>query len=171
MRRVLSCGLVALPLIVWILILCLAPRPLIIFARGFDSGPYLLMPVRQRPLPPPLPPPDEIGSVAFWLRGTFQFLEHVADPQPDWSIRNWTGEELYVDGCCIVCGKPWAPRGSFVLAMLPAGPAYFKHDGDKKHEHMSGPNYLPTIVVWVAAIAGTLALIGASRSVVKRRSV
>jgi hypothetical protein len=140
------------------------------FARGFENGPYLLTMLRQQPLPPPLPPPDETGAIAFWVRGAFQFLGHVANPEPDWSIRNWTGAELYVDGCCFVCGKPWAPRGSFVLAMLPAGPAYFGHDGDKEHEHMTGPNYLPSVVLWIAAIAGAFALARAKyrRSVAKR---
>ncbi len=162
-RPALSWALVASPVLAWIVLLVIAPRPFVLFARGFDSGPYLLTPLRQRPLPPPLPTPDEIGSTGFSVRGAFEFLGHLANPEPDWSIRNWTGEELYVDGCCFVCGKPWAPRGSFVLAMLPLGPAFFCHDGDKEHEHMGGPNYLPSAVIWLAAFAGTFALARAKR--------
>ncbi len=140
------------------LLLLVAPRPMILFASGFGTSPHLLMPIRQIAPPAPIQLPEDVGSVSCWVQGTLAYLGHLQDPAPEWSIRNWAGEELYVDGGCFVCGKPWAPRGSFAVAMLPAGPAYFTHDGNNEHEHMSGPNYLPSVVLGIAAVACSVAL-------------
>ena len=130
-------------------------RPLIVFAYGFEDGPYFLTPVRQLS-PPSQAAADEIGTATFWVRGILDYLGHIANPRPEWTMRNWTGEELYVDGRCFVCGKPWAPTGSFALVMLPTGLAWFGHDGDKEYEHMSAPNYLPSAIAWLGAGAASL---------------
>ena len=55
---------------------------------------------------------------------------------------NWDGKWLFVEGCCGVCGKPQAPRGSFVVANLPQGLAYCHHDGSGQYTHMTGPTYV-----------------------------
>ena len=55
---------------------------------------------------------------------------------------NWDGKWLFVDGACGVCGKPHAPRGSFVLANLPQGLAYCHHDGSGEYTHMTVPTYV-----------------------------
>lgn len=70
-RQVLSWALVVSPILAWSAVLVLAPRPFIIFARGFDSGPRLVTSGPQRPLPSSEVSPDEIESAALWMRGAF----------------------------------------------------------------------------------------------------
>jgi len=73
------------------------------------------------------------------------FLSLLLDA--DRSNCNWDGRWLFVDGLCGVCGKPYAPRGSFVIAALPKGLAYCKHDGSPKYEHMTAPSYFSRLTL------------------------
>ena len=68
---------------------------------------------------------------------------------------NWDGTWLFVEGACGACGKPQAPRGSFVLANLPRGLAYCHHDGSGKYAHMTVPRYVrrSTLAVLSAFLA------------------
>ncbi len=92
--------------------------PFIIFAWGYDN-PHVLEPLTEY----------DGGMLSFFMNKKR-------------TRSNWDGEWLYVDGFCGVCGKPYAPRGSFVVANLPKGVAYSHYDGDRKYAHMSGLIYV-----------------------------
>ena len=121
--------------------------PMMVISWGFDSGPRYLTPLRQRTQPKrvEIRDPSRLGRLLVLMMGPAatldgQFVRH-----------NWTGSELYVDGVCGACGKPWAPPGSFVLARLPSGFYVFTHDGNPQHQHMSPPKHVPAWAIWGCA--------------------
>jgi hypothetical protein len=67
---------------------------------------------------------------------------------------NWDGCWLAVNGCCY-CGKPYAPPGTFVLALLPRGPAYCAR-ASGQYDHMTRPRYIP---IWAVLTASVLPLV------------
>jgi len=115
---------IALPLAV--AAFCLFPPrgPMIVFAWGYEGGLRLFQPLKQNKWQ---------GWLSVVVREDVTIHDYVD--------ANWDGQYLFVDGWCF-CGEPYAPRGSFVFAILPKGFAYATRQPHPKYKHMSKPVYV-----------------------------
>jgi len=127
---------------------CSMTRPMIIFAWGFGADLHILRPLNQLA---DLKSPKRAwnGDTLGWLLNRLFVVDEACVND------NWTGQWLYVDGYCGVCGNPYAARGSFVLAALPGGLAYATWEPSPRYQHMTRPTYVRW--PWVVAVALTLA--------------
>ena len=124
---------------------CLYPfkQPRIVFAWGYADGLHLFQQLND--------------SQSFWtallLKGmTYRDLSH----------NSWDGQRLYVSGRCLACGKPYAPRGAFVLAILPDGFAYSTQESPARLSHLSVPIHISRVRIMLLAFltGATLAFLG-----------
>ena len=131
--RMIWIALIVLPPLAAILF-CLCPPkgPMVVFARGHGLDFHLFESVSE-----------------YQMRGWFSSLFNIQEPDTNYAPSdeqyvnaNWDGKYLYVDGWCGVCGKPYAPPGTFVLAILPKGFAYTRHLAHPRYHHMSRPVYI-----------------------------
>ena len=106
--------------------------PRIIFAWGYGPSLHLFQPVTQKKLAPRKS--DTRNPVIWLLNRLFSLDEECVND-------NFDGTWLYVQGFCGVCRKPYAPHGTFVLALLPNGLAYATSESSK-HKHLTPPKYL-----------------------------
>lgn len=82
------------------------------------------------------------------------FLIFVSNAD-EWAHFNWDPPWLLVDGYCGVCGKPYAPPGTFVVARLPNGFAYTRREPGE-YDHMTAPTYIPRWSVLAVALPFTI---------------
>ena len=68
----------------------------------------------------------------------------------EWGHFNWDEPWLFIDGHCGCCGKPYAPEGTFIVALLPEGLGATWRDSGK-YDHMTTPSYLSG---WVVLFVG-----------------
>lgn len=136
-RRFLKCLLLATPLAATTALsayLLIPQRPRIIFALGQNRGFHLLRPLKQQ------------------KTGFFSLLFGEARHE------NWYGGQLYIEGVCGSCGRPWAEDGAFVLARLPGGLAYATKE-QSKHNHLTRPRFISTPRILVGAFGFSLVVL------------
>ena len=122
---------IAVLLPIGIITFCAFPPkgPMIVFAWGYGSDLHLLEPLRQ-------------NQSRGWLSTTLCVLQNdttYADEIDKYARNNWDGKNLYVDGQCWECGKPYARRGSYVLAILPQGFVFTQRQPQSVYDHMTKP--------------------------------
>lgn len=64
----------------------------------------------------------------------------------EWGHFNWDEPWLLIDGYCGSCGKPYAPKGTFIVSLLPKGLAITRRAAGK-YDHMTTPRYLSRWVI------------------------
>jgi len=136
---------VALVLPLALLVLCCAPSrsSFMIFAWGYGDL-HLLEPIRANELK------------GFWW--PFSLFTRERSEIESFTQMNFDGKRMFVDGWCGVCGKPWGPPGAVVLAKLPKGFAYARHQPHPRYEHLSAPVYITATKVFVIGLPYVLTI-------------
>ncbi len=126
-------------------------QPRIIFAWGYGSDLHLFRALNNRPLKPTARAWN--GDTLGWV---FSRMFTVA---PKSVKDNYYRGDLYVDGFCGGCRKPYAPKDAFVLALIPNGLAYATREPHPKYSHMGPFKYVAYPRAKAFALAGGFGLL------------